>query len=307
MTGAVDRDELCRVWREAAGPSAPSAAARVRATLMGAPPAAADGLLGVDLAVLGLPLGAWQDAPAAVRAASRRYAGWLTASQTETGVRVADYGDVAVDGADPAASFLRAHERVADVLAAGAAPLVLGGDALVTVPVLQVLAGKLQGRLGVIAFAPRLDLDFEAAAEGAGRWMRALELGVCAPQNVVLIGERGAPDEARARRAAAALGVRQYGLADVAEAGVVTVAREALAAAGAGTEAVYVSVDLGVVEGLGDPAGLGAGDLSLAVGLVAGARLAAADVCGVDRAGGAAALAARLCADIVLAVAGARG
>jgi hypothetical protein len=72
---------------------------------------------------------------------------------------------------------------------------------------------------------------------------------------------------------------------------------------------VYDSVDLGVVEGLGDPVGLSAGDLSLALRAVAGVRLAAADVCGVDRAagsGGAALLAARLAADILLAVSGAR-
>jgi arginase family enzyme len=310
VSGTVDREELSRVWREAAGPPAPSVPSLGPTTLMGAPLASPDELLGADLAVLGLPIGAWQDAPAAVRTASRRYSGWLAAAQAESGVRVADYGDVAVDAADAAVTFLRAHERIADVLAAGAAPLVLGGDSLVTVPVLQVLAGKLRGRLGVIAFSPRLDLDLEAADTGSGRWMRALELGLCTPQNVVLIGDRGAPDEAQARRAGAALGVRGYGLADIAEAGVVTVAREALESACAGTEAVYVSVDLGVAEGLSDPAGLSAGDLSVALGLVAAARLAAVDVCGVDRAagsGGAALLAARLAADIVLAVSSARG
>lgn len=75
----------------------------------------------------------------------------------------------------------------------------------------------------------------------------------------------------------------------------------------AGTDAVYVSVDLGVVEGVEDPVGLSASDLSPALGIVTASRLAGADLCGVvpGHGGGvpAAALAARLAADIVAAVA----
>jgi Arginase family len=146
----VDRDELRRLWREAGAARAalPAAAAPPAATFMAAPAGSADALLGADLAAVGLPLGGWSNAPAAVRAASQRYAGWLAAAGRETGVRVVDYGDVAVDAADLGATFVRAHEHLADVLAAGATPLPLGGDASITVPALQVLAGKLQGRPG---------------------------------------------------------------------------------------------------------------------------------------------------------------
>lgn len=312
----MDREQLARLWREAGGArgALPAPAPRTAATLLDAPQCAADDLLGADLAVVGLPIGGWSGAPAAVRAASGRYAGWLVVAASQTGLRVADYGDVAVDAADRGATFLRAHERLADVLAAGAAPVVLGGDALVTTPVLQVLAGKLRGRLGIIAFSPRLDLNIDSAGTFSGRWARALELGVCEPGNVVVIGERGAPDEARARRVAHLLGLRCYSVAEVAEAGVVTVAREALEVAGAGTEAIYVSVDLGVVEGVDDPVGLRGSDLSVALGIVARARLAGADLCGVvpggvvpgAEPGGVAALAARLAADLVLAAASAR-
>ena len=63
--------------------------------------------------------------------------------------------------------------------------------------------------------------------------------------------------------------------------GIVTVAREALAAASAGTEALYVSVDLAVVAGVDDPVGLSASDLSVALGIVSASRLVGADFCGV--------------------------
>ena len=313
MTGpSVDRDELRRLWREAGAAHAalPTPAAPPAATFMAAPAGSADDLLGADLAALGLALGGWSDAPAAVRAASQRYAGWLAAAGRETGVRVVDYGDVAVDAADLGATFVRAHQHLADVVAAGATPLLLGGDASVTVPALQVLAGKLRGRLGVIAFSPRLDLEIEPGRPAASRWAQALELGVVEPRNFVVVGERGGPEEARARRVCDALEARRSSVADVAEAGIITVAREALKAASAGTESIYVSVDLGVVEGVDDPVGLNASDLSVALSIVTASRLAGADLCGVvpGHASGvpAAALAARLAADIVTAVASQR-
>jgi agmatinase len=309
----VDRDQLRRLWREAGAARAalPASAAPPPATFMAAPAATPDDLLGADLAVVGLPLGGWSEAPAAVRAASQRYAGWLAAAGRETGVRVVDYGDIAVDGADLGATFVRAHDHLADVLAAGATPLLLGGDASITVPALQVLAGKLQGRLGVVAFAPRLDLEMEPGCAAASRWAQALELGVVEPRNFVVIGERGSLDGVRARRVCDALEAQHASVADIAEAGIVTVAREALAAASAGTEAIYLSVDLGVVEGVDDPVGLGASDLSVALGIVAASRLAGADVCGVVPPNGvgvpSAALAARLIADMVAALARQRG
>lgn len=305
----MDRDELRRLWREAGAARAalPAPAAPQVATFMAARAGTADALLGADLAAVGLALGGWKAAPAAVRAASQPYAGWLAAAARETGVRVVDYGDVAVDAADLGATFVRAHEHLADVLAAGATPLLLGGDASITVPALQVLAGKLQGRLGVVAFAPRLDLEMDSVRLAASRWARALELGVVEPRNFVVIGERGSLEEAQARRVCDALEARRFSVADVVEAGIVTVAREALEAASAGTEAIYVSVDLSTVEGVEDPVGLGASDLSVALSIVTASRLAGADLCGVVpmHEGGvpAAALAARLAADVVGAVA----
>lgn len=305
----MDRDELRRLWREsgAARAALPASAAPQVATFMAARAGTADALLGADLAAVGLALGGWKAAPSAVRAASQPYAGWLAAAARETGVRVVDYGDVAVDAADLGATFVRAHEHLADVLAAGATPLLLGGDASITVPALQVLAGKLRGRLGVVAFAPRLDLEMDSVRVAASRWARALELGVVEPRNFVVIGERGGLEEAQARRVCDALEARRFSVADVVEAGIVTVAREALEAASAGTEAIYVSVDLSAVEGVEDPVGLGASDLSVALSIVTASRLAGADLCGVVpmHEGGvsAAVLAARLAADVVGAVA----
>ena len=151
---------------------------------------------------------------------------------------------------------MQAHERLADIVAAGAAPLVLGGDALVSVPVLQVLSGKLRGRLGIVAFTPAYEIAPEPLYAPASRWAGALELGVVSPANLALIGGRAAPPDGPARRVLDGLGATTFSLEDVLHDGMATVAQEALETAAAGTEAVYLSVDLGVVAGVGDPVGL---------------------------------------------------
>jgi len=225
-------------------------------------------------------------------------------------VRVADYGDVAVDAVDLEATFMRAHERLADIVATGAMPLVFGGDAIVSLPVLHVLFGKLRGRLGIVAFSPHYEVAAEPLYAASSRWARALELGIVAPANLVLVGGWAAPPDGPARRILDGLGVSTYSVGDVARDGMVTVAQEAVEIAATGTEAVYLSVDTTVLEGGSDPVGLTARELVTGASVVATALLAAADICGAGqgmRGGGPAAVAARVAAEIVAGVAGRLG
>ena len=168
MTPLMEPDELRRLWDGAGGGGAGAATAPgCSACRVTDDPAA---LTGMALAVLGLPLDDAGAGPAEIRRASQRYADWLPA--LAGGFRAADYGDVEVVDDDPAVAFMQAHERLADIVAAGAAPLVLGGDALVSVPVLQVLTGKLRGRLGVVAFTPAYEIAPEPLYAPASRWAR---------------------------------------------------------------------------------------------------------------------------------------
>lgn len=296
----MDAEELLRRWRAAGG---------------GQDPPDGEGLLGLHLTddaavltgsalvVLGLPLNDDPSGPVAVRRASRAYAGWLTALGGV--VRAADYGDVAVVRDDPAVAFMQAHERLADIVAAGAAPLVLGGDALVSLPVLQVLSGKLRGRIGVVAFTPHYEVAPEPLYGARSRWARTLELGVAAPSNLVLIGGRTDPPDGPARRVLEDIGATAFSLDAVERDGMTTVAQEALELAAAGTEAVYLSVDVGVLAGIGDPVGLTARELTAGVSVVASALLAAADICGCGpgMGGDRPAAAARIAAEITAGVA----
>ncbi len=295
--------EIRRLWDAAGG----SPAVRLAGSgLMGFPQVdEAVALAGFALAVLGVAVGGSADGPAGVRAASAAYAGWAGAG--DAALRAADYGNVRVDEGDLGATFVRAHERLADILAVGAMPLVLGGDGVVSLPVLQVLSGKLRGRLGIVAFSPSYDIAPDPLYGASSRWARALEMGVVAPANLVLVGGRAAPPDGPARRVLDGLGVSTYSVADIARDGMTTVAQEAVDIAATGTEAVYLSVDLSVLEGVSDAVGVSARELAAGVAVVATALLAAADICGVGPGiggSGPAAVAARVAAEIVAGVAG---
>ena len=200
-------------------------------------------------------------------------------------LKVVDYGDVAVVPGDAEETFLRAHEKLADILAAGAVPIVLGGDHSVPIPVLQVLAGKLNGKLGIVVFDSHFDMSYEPKYWAGSQWARAFDLGVVEPENFVQIGIRGGRESLADKSVADELGYRYYTMAEVDERGVAAVAQEALEAATAGTEALYVSLDIDVVDPAHggqkypDPAGLSAREVLRALRLLARGPVAGFDVC----------------------------
>jgi len=90
-------------------------------------------------------------APAAIRAASLKFGTRHTQFDFDLGramvtsdadtERLADLGDIPTDPADPEGNRRRITEAVRAVLEAGAAPLVLGGDDSVPIPVFQAFEG----------------------------------------------------------------------------------------------------------------------------------------------------------------------
>jgi agmatinase len=228
-------------------------------------------------------------------------------------LRVADYGDVAAVPGDVEETFLRAHEKLADILAAGAVPIVLGGDHSIPIPVLQVLAGKLNGKLGIVAFDAHFDMSYEPKYWAGSQWARGFDLGVVEPENFVQIGIRGGRESLADRAVAEELGYRYYTMADIDELGIALVAQEAFEAATAGTEALYISLDIDVVDPAHggqkypDPAGLSAREVIHALRVLARGPLAGFDVCCLapryDLQGHLSQLAARAAVEVIAGIA----
>ncbi|MEZ5125525.1 MAG: agmatinase family protein [Thermoleophilia bacterium] len=200
-------------------------------------------------------------------------------------LRLVDYGDVSVVPGDVEATFVRAHDKIADILAVGAVPIVFGGDHAVPIPVLQVLAGQLSGKLGIVALDSHFDLSLEPKYWAGSQWARAFELGIVDPAQFVLIGVRGGRESLSDRYVAEELGITYYTMADVDEMGIACVAQEAIELASAGTEGVYVSLDIDVVDPAHggqkypDPAGLSAREVIRALRILSSSRVAGFDIC----------------------------
>ena len=100
-------------------------------------------LEGADVAIVGAPMDelvsdrpGTRFAPRAIRAASCPPGPQLESRvEALTGLRVVDFGDAPILPADPVRSHAAIQEIVGQVLAAGAIPVVLGGDHSITEPI----------------------------------------------------------------------------------------------------------------------------------------------------------------------------
>jgi agmatinase len=251
-------------------------------------------LAGVDVAVVGAPMDELVSerpgtrlGPRAIRVASTMPGRHLSARvDAMAQLRVVDYGDAAVLPADPTASHAAIERSVGEVLAAGALPLVLGGDHSIAEPEIRAVAAA-HGAVGVIQFDAHTDTATKCFGVGLshGTPFRTLvDEGLVDPRRYVQIGLRGYwPDEAtfawqRER------GITSLFMHDVAARGIGAVLDDAVAAVGAGPLVLTIDVDAldpAFAPGTGtpEPGGMTSLDLLWACREVAArCELVAADV-----------------------------
>ena len=253
-------------------------------------------LSGFDVAIVGAPTddlvsdrpGA-RFAPRAIRAASCPPGPHLEAGiDAFEALRVVDFGDAPCLPADPGRSHEAIERTVRQVLAAGALPVVLGGDHAITEPSVRAVARAAGGPVGMVHFDTHTDTGevVFGVARSHGTFIRRLiDEGSLDPARYAQIGLRGYwPGEAefawqRER------GVTSLFMHDVRDLGIREVVRRAVEAVGPGP--VYLTVDVDVLDpaflgpgtGTPEPGGMTAGDLLLAVRTVAaGLELVGADV-----------------------------
>ncbi len=188
---------------------------------------------------------------------------------------VCDGGNVAIDHTVAAEETLHAAaDRIAELIGRAGVPVILGGDD--TVPYVGVRAVQTQRKrkLSVIKLDSHLDLSWEPRYWAGSQWARCMEAGYLRPENLALIGIRGLRNAVMWHEIAEELGVRYWTMQDVEENGIVACLDEALAAVAEGTEALYLSLDLDVIDPAflpaqkyPDPAGLTAREVLRALRL----------------------------------------
>ncbi len=252
-----------------------------------------------DFAVVGAP---WDDStsyrpgarfgPRAVRTANYQFPVWhldLEVSPLRELV-VVDYGDAVCAPGQVERSHAAIQDRVSQVARRGIVPLVIGGDHSITLPSATAVADQVgRGRLGVIHFDAHADTapdSFGNPLSHGTPMRRLIESGAVAGANFVQIGLRGywPPKEVfswmRQQR------MRWHLMDEVWRQGIEEVVRRALAEALEGPEAVYLSVDIDVLDpgfapgtGTPEPGGMNPADLLRAIRAIClSTRVVAMDV-----------------------------
>ena len=251
-------------------------------------------LEGFDVAIVGAPMddlvsdrpGA-RLAPRAIRGASSPPGPHLEVKvDAFAELRVVDFGDAPVIPADATVSHAAIEATVGQVLAAGALPVVLGGDHSITEPSVRAVAA-VHGPVGMVHFDTHTDTGSEVfgVERSHGTFIRRLiEEGRLDGSRYAQIGLRGYwPGEAEFAWQAEH-GITSLFMHDVRDLGIREVLRRAIEAVGPGP--AYLTVDVDVLDpafvpgtGTPEPGGMTAVDLLLAVRTVAaGLDLAGADV-----------------------------
>lgn len=251
-------------------------------------------LAGVDVAIVGAPTDdlvsdrpGTRFAPRAIRAASCPPGPHLEAGiDAFAALRVVDYGDAPVIPADPGRSHEAIERTVAEVVAAGAVPITLGGDHSITEPCVAAVA-KRRGPVGLIHFDTHTDTGrevFGVVRSHGTPMFRLVEAGHVAGARYAQIGLRGywpGPAEFAWQKDH---GIAAFFMHDVRDLGIREVVQRTLAHVGEGP--VYLTVDVDVLDpafapgtGTPEPGGMTSVDLLWAVREVATrTQLVGADV-----------------------------
>jgi agmatinase len=244
---------------------------------------------GIDVAIAGVP---WdgtattrsgtQLGPRAIRECD--YLGGPPTLRPHLDVRVdpmehlvmCDYGDSDILIGDTDGTFENIRAFVAEILAGGAMPIILGGDHGITWPVATAVADMYgYGNVGIVHFDAHADTapDMKGTLAGHGTPMRRLiESGAVPGRNFVQVGLRGYWPEPPVLQWMEENEMRTHFMAEIRKDGFDTVLERALDEALDSADHLYISVDVDAADpayapgtGSPEPGGLTSGEILRAV------------------------------------------
>ncbi|MBO9532754.1 MAG: agmatinase [Solirubrobacteraceae bacterium] len=240
-------------------------------------------LAGFDAAIVGAPMdelvsdspGA-RFGPRAIRAASCPPGPHMEARVDAIGevLKVVDFGDAPIIPADPVRSHQAIRETVTHVVAAGAIPIVLGGDHSIAEPDISACA-DVYGPVGLVHFDTHTDTGrtvFGAELSHGTPMYRLVESGAVDGKRYAQVGLRGywpGEEEFAWQRER---GIKSYPMHDVRDRGIRAVIDDVVDDLGPDAGPVFLSVDVDVLDpafapgtGTPEPGGMTSTDLLFAV------------------------------------------
>ncbi len=255
---------------------------------------------GVDVAIVGAPFDDMVTHRSGARFGPRaiREAQYSSGSLNSLQLRVQPFEVLTVVDAGDAnivpSYWQRAHamiyRKVREVAETGAIPIILGGDHSITWPAASAIAEvRRPGSIGIVHFDAHADTAPDSWGQIAshGSPMRNLiESGAVAGKNFVQVGLRGYWPPVDVLEWMREHGLRCHFMTEIEERGAEAVVADAIAEALDGPDAIYLSIDIDVVDpglapgtGTPEPGGLLTRELLRAVRQIVGAvDLAAMDV-----------------------------
>ncbi len=160
--------------------------------------------------------------------------------------RIGDCGDVALSPLDLNGAIDTISAFFADVHRAGARPLAVGGDHLITLPILRGIAKEPVGLIHFDAHSDTYDEFFGNRYNHGTPFRRAVEEGLLDPKRMVQIGIRGSISDAGNYDFARQAGIRIIFIEEFMARGVDAVMAEARSIVG--TAPTYVSFDIDALD-----------------------------------------------------------
>jgi formimidoylglutamase len=252
-----------------------------------------------DVAIIGAP---FDDAvsyrpgarfgPRAIRQATYTQGGYSLQLDVEPFevLDVVDAGDANVIPAWMERGHAVIFQKVLEVAQSGAIPIILGGDHSITWPsasaIAQVRAPRTIGIVHFDAHADTADADWGVLAGHGTPMRRLIESGAVAGRNFVQVGLRGYWPPADVFEWMKGQGMRWHFMTEIEERGAEAVVDQAIAEALDGADAIYLSLDIDVLDpgmapgtGTPEPGGMLTREVLRAVRRIVGSvELAAMDI-----------------------------
>lgn len=242
-----------------------------------------NGNSGAALALLGVPMnssitpGHCEKAPAAIREALSRYTLYDADARVDLGrLRIKDFGDVALSGSSPEGNFFRCVDVIKRAQIDIECAILLGGDNAITRPGLYSMSVPLE-RCALLTFDAHHDLRDLANGLTNGNPVRALLRDGLPGSHIVQIGIQPFTNSAAYARVARDEGITVVTADEVFLHGIGAVVSQALDGLSESADAIYVDMDVDVLDRAFAPACAG----SRPGGLQPGMLRHAARLCGL--------------------------
>jgi guanidinobutyrase len=164
---------------------------------------------------------------------------------------VVDYGNLYIDTLSTARTVDHVADMVAEVTAAGAVPMMVGGDTSMLFPgVTGVARHHGHGSFGLVHFSAHPDVRRTAvhSISDTQAVFRLLDDGIIAGDSTILVGLRGADVTAESLEWLRARKVRYHTMAAIGRHGDEVVLRRVLEEADEGPDKLFVSIDVSVID-----------------------------------------------------------